>query len=82
MHVIGTKAQVFHGTAEKTSGGLRKSDLMKNKRGRIVSKKKHALGLKAFSKLKKSPTQWNKIKEQQKKMKTCKGKLPKKRKSC
>jgi hypothetical protein len=38
---IGTRAQVWHGTAKKTSGGLTKSDLMKNKSGRIVSKAKH-----------------------------------------
>ena len=37
----GTRAEVFHGTAKHTSGGLHKSDLMKNKTGRIVSKKKH-----------------------------------------
>ena len=38
---IGSRAEVFHGKVEKTSGGLRKKDLMKNKRGEIVSKKKH-----------------------------------------
>lgn len=38
---IGTRAQVWHGTAKKTSGGLIKSDLMMNKSGRIVSKAKH-----------------------------------------
>ena len=37
----GSRAQVWHGTAHKTSGGLIKSDLMKNKHGRIVSLKKH-----------------------------------------
>jgi hypothetical protein len=43
MHgqTIGTRAQVWHGTAKKTSGGLTKSDLMKNKAGRIVSRAKH-----------------------------------------
>ena len=40
--LIGTRAQVWHGTAYKTTGGLTKSDLMKNKAGRIVSKSKHA----------------------------------------
>jgi hypothetical protein len=40
-HTIGTRAQVWHGTAKKTSGGLLKSDLMMNKAGRIVSKAKH-----------------------------------------
>ena len=39
--LTGTRAQVWHGTALKTSGGLRKSDLFKNKAGRIVSKSKH-----------------------------------------
>lgn len=39
--LIGTRAQVWHGTAYKTSGGLTHSDLMKNKSGRIVSKAKH-----------------------------------------
>jgi hypothetical protein len=43
MHsqTIGTRAQVWHGTAKKTSGGLTKSDLMQNKAGRIVSRAKH-----------------------------------------
>jgi hypothetical protein len=42
--IIGSRRQVWHGTMQKTSGGLTKSDLMLNKRGRIVSKKKHAFG--------------------------------------
>lgn len=37
----GTRAQVWHGTAKKTSGGLTKTALMMNKHGRIVSRKKH-----------------------------------------
>ena len=37
----GSKAQVWHKTAYQTSGGLHKSDLLKNKHGRIVSLKKH-----------------------------------------
>jgi hypothetical protein len=41
IHTIGTRAQVWHGTSKKTSGGLTKSDLMMNKAGRIVSKSKH-----------------------------------------
>lgn len=48
--MVGSKAQVWHGTAHHTVGGLTKKDLMKHK-GRIVSKKKHALGKKAFKKL-------------------------------
>ena len=45
-------AKVWHGTLKKTPGGLTKSDLMKNKWGRIVSKRKHNLGKKnkAFAK--------------------------------
>ena len=39
--LIGSRAQVWHETAYKTSGELKKSDLMQNKSGRIVSKSKH-----------------------------------------
>jgi hypothetical protein len=38
---IGSRAEVWHGTAKHTSGGLTKNHLFKNKSGRIVSKKKH-----------------------------------------
>ena len=41
MTKIGSRAQVYHKTADKTTGGLEKKDLMKNKYGRIVSVKKH-----------------------------------------
>ena len=40
--LIGTRAQVWHGTAFKTTGGLTKSHIMQNKNGRIVSRSKHA----------------------------------------
>lgn len=36
----GSRRQVWTGKAEMTAGGLRKEDLDKNKRGRIVSIKK------------------------------------------
>ena len=39
--LIGSRAQVWHGTAYKTAGNLTKSHLMMNKHGRVVSKKKH-----------------------------------------
>ncbi len=39
--LVGSRAQVFHGTAYKTSGGLTKGDLIQNKHGRIVSASKH-----------------------------------------
>jgi hypothetical protein len=48
---VGSKAQVFHGTARHTSGGLTKKDLMQNKHGRIVSRRKAALGKKALKHL-------------------------------
>jgi len=40
-NTFGSRAQVWHGTAKKTSGGLTKTQLMMNKHGRIVSKRKH-----------------------------------------
>jgi len=51
---VGSKAQVFHGTANRTAGGLKKEDLMKTDKGRIVSKKQHAAGLKAINRLRKA----------------------------
>ena len=39
--LIGSRAKVYHGTAYKTSGDLKKKDLFKNKYDRIVSAKKH-----------------------------------------
>lgn len=37
----GSRAQVWHGSAYKTTGELKKADLIQNKNGRIVSKAKH-----------------------------------------
>jgi hypothetical protein len=51
LPAVGSKAQVWHGSAKHTSGGLTKSDLMKTRKGRIVSKKKHALGRKSLKNL-------------------------------
>jgi len=39
---IGSRAQVMHGTADHTTGGLKTGDLKYNKWGRIVSRKKSA----------------------------------------
>ena len=39
---VGSRAQVWQGTACKTAGGLTKKNLKMNKRGRIVSAKKAA----------------------------------------
>merc|ERR1712023_56798 len=46
------RAVVFRGNKEKTLSGLKKTDLMKNKRGKIVSKKQHASALKRYSNVK------------------------------
>ena len=51
LKTVGSKAEVFHEVAKKTVGGLKKKDLMKTKHGRIVSRRKHALGLKAVKRL-------------------------------
>merc|ERR1712034_235007 len=49
--IRGTKSQVWRGAKEKTkTSGQTKKDLMKNKRGKIVSKKSHAAGLKQYKK--------------------------------
>ena len=53
MQTTGSRAQVWHGTAKKTPGGLTKSNLMKNKHGRIVSRRKHASGKKTIKNLRK-----------------------------
>jgi len=37
LKTVGSRAEVWHGTAAKTSGGLTKKNLKKNKWGRIVS---------------------------------------------
>lgn len=42
----GSRAEVMHGNKDCTSGGLTKKDLMYNKHGRIVSRKKYALAKK------------------------------------
>ena len=40
---IGSRSEVYHGNAQKTSGGLTKNDLVKNKFGYIVSRKKSSM---------------------------------------
>ena len=54
LKASGSKAQVWHGTAKHTPGGLTRKDLMKTKKGRIVSRKKHAIGLRRIKSLHKS----------------------------
>ena len=49
VRVRGSRRQVWNGTRQKTkSSGQTKSDLMLNKRGKVVSKKTHAAGRRAF----------------------------------
>ena len=50
MKVRGSRAEVWHGTAHHTVSGLTKSSFMMHK-GRIVSRKKHALGKKSIKRL-------------------------------
>jgi DVNP family len=42
--LVGSRAQVLHKTAYKTTGGLTYNDLIQNKHGRIVSASKHRDG--------------------------------------
>merc|ERR1712075_15994 len=46
------KVVVFRGTKAKTYTGLSKTDLVKNKRGKIVTKKQAANGKKAYANIK------------------------------
>merc|ERR1711981_102833 len=51
----GSMRQVWNGSKTYTKGGLTKSNLMVNKNGRLMSKKAHAVGKKAFAGVK----SWN-----------------------
>lgn len=62
---IGSRAQVMHGTAKKTSGGLTKSDLKYTKDGRIVSRKASERAKRNFARM--SPETKSKFKAQQEK---------------
>merc|ERR1719174_2184229 len=46
------KSRVLRGLKEKTIGGLTKESLMKNKRGKVVSKRASANGKRAFGHIK------------------------------
>merc|ERR1719232_1259474 len=43
------KALVLRGSKEKTGGGLSKADLLKNRHGRVVSKKRMSRGKQAYN---------------------------------
>merc|ERR1712055_1089067 len=46
----GAKARVFNGSKASTVGGLKKSDLVRNKDGKVVSKKSSIRAKKAYQK--------------------------------
>jgi hypothetical protein len=46
----GAKSRVFRGKKARTSGGLKKSDLTKNREGKIVSKKRSEIAKRNFRK--------------------------------
>ena len=48
MKKIGNRRDVFIGSAYKTTGGLKKEDLIKNNRGKIVSKKLSIIALNKY----------------------------------
>ena len=49
MPAVGSRSAVFHGNADHTSGGLKKSNLKKTKDGRIISKKASNTSKKSMS---------------------------------
>ena len=48
VRVRGSRRQVWNGSRQKTMSGLSKSDFTTNKNGRLVSKKQHAQGKRAY----------------------------------
>merc|ERR1711994_117023 len=49
VSIKGSRLQVFRGTRQKTaSSGQTKADLVKNKRGKIISKKRHQRGKRLY----------------------------------
>merc|ERR1711964_54310 len=47
----GSLRRVWSGTVATSKGGLTKDKLTRNKSGKVVSKKRHAQGLKAYKKI-------------------------------
>merc|ERR1719362_2191662 len=48
---FGAKTRVLRGDKVKTAGGLTADELMRNKRGKVVSKRRSAFGQKAYRKV-------------------------------
>jgi hypothetical protein len=63
MKTTGTRAEVYHGKAEKTSGGLKRHHLTRGKDGRIKSKKASSVAKKAFARM--NPALKKKFKDNQ-----------------
>jgi hypothetical protein len=49
MLLVGNRKEVFGRKAKQTAGGLKKKDLIKNKRGKIVSKKLHKKAIQKYN---------------------------------
>merc|ERR1740138_1335761 len=64
-----SRAVVFRGNKEKTVSGLKKSDLIKSKSGKIVSKKASAAGKRAYKQI----SGWTKAVQQARKQLKVKG---------
>merc|ERR1712078_194855 len=64
-----SKAVVFRGNKEKTASGLKKTDLIKSKSGKIVSKKASAAGKRAYKQI----SGWTKAVQQARKQLKVKG---------
>ena len=73
------KNDVWKGLKKKTASGLTKKDLMKNKHGKIVSKKKYKAGQALYKKMKKEGKLADPFKKKSKSK--SKSKSPKKSKS-
>merc|ERR1712048_758505 len=75
VSIRGTRAQVFRGTREKVkTTGQTKKDLMKNARGKVVSKKANAHGKKIYKR--NGIEKWNKAFMQARKNLGIKGFMP------
>mmetsp|Transcript_138729 Transcript_138729/g.276660 ORF Transcript_138729/g.276660 Transcript_138729/m.276660 type:complete len:108 (+) Transcript_138729:90-413(+) len=58
------RAAVFLGSKVKTASGHKKSDLMKSKSGKIVTKKAHSAGKKAYANIKKWTESCKKVRKE------------------
>merc|ERR1711915_787779 len=67
----GAKAKVFYGKKESTTSGLKKTDLVLNKKGKVVSKKSSARAKKTFQR--NGLAKWTKAVQQAKKILGMKG---------